>query len=139
VNPRILLVWLLRLAGTVEALAFGAALMPSAWMEAAHSWLGMGTMPQGVVVDFIIRQASFTYGLHGVLLWLLSFDVVRFRPLVLFTGISYVVCGPVFFLIDRTAGSPWWWTIGDGGSCLAFGTAVLGLLWWERRGIYEGR
>lgn len=132
-NPHFLLVCLLRLAGTVELFAFAAVVMPRAWMEAGHGWLGLGTMPEGPIVDFLIRQASFTYGLHGVLLWLLSCDVVRFRPLVIFTGTSYVLAAPVFFLIDLTAQMPWFWTLGDAGSCLAFGAAVLWLDWRARQ------
>ena len=120
-------VLLLRVAGSVELLAFVAVFLPRSWMEAGHRWLGLGALPAGAVVDFIIRQASFTYGLHGVLLWILSLDVVRFRPLVVFTGISYVLAGPVFFAIDFSSGMPWFWTAGDGGSCLGFGVALLWL------------
>jgi hypothetical protein len=71
-SPHVVLSWVLRISGTAEAGAFFAAAMPRQWMEAAHRWLGLGEMPQGAVADFIIRQASFTYGLHGLLLWLLS-------------------------------------------------------------------
>jgi len=133
VNPRLLQSWLLRLAGTVELAAFGAAAMPRQWMETAHRWLGLGDMPEGAVVDFMIRQASFTYGLHGVLMWLLAADVVRFRPLIVFTGISYIVAAPVFVVIDSTSGMPWWWTAADGGSCLCLGIVLLYLVWSEHR------
>jgi hypothetical protein len=98
-------------------------------MEAGHSWLGPGEMPEGAILNFLIRQASFTYGLHGVLLWLLSSDVVRFRPLIMFTGISYVLASVVLGWIDATSGMPWFWTLGDGGSCLMFGTVLLWLDW----------
>jgi len=53
--------------------------------------------------------------------------------LVLFTGISYVVAAPVFFMIDVTSGMPWFWTVGDAGSCLFFGSVLLCLLWWEHK------
>ena len=132
-NAHLVQSWLLRLTGTVEVGAFVAVVMPRQWMEAAHSWLGLGEMPEGAIVNFIIRQASFTYGLHGVLLWLLSWDVVRFRPLVVFTGISYIVAAPAFFMIDMTSGMPWFWTVGDAGSCLCFGSVLLCLVWWEHK------
>jgi hypothetical protein len=117
--------WLLRLCGLVELLAFLAVVMPRSWMETAHGWLGLGLMPEGALMMFMIRQASFTYGLHGALLWLLSSDVVRFRPLVLFTGISYLSAAPVFCAIDLTSGMPMFWTIGDTVSCLCFGAALV--------------
>lgn len=125
---------LLRLTGTVELGAFAAVVMPRSLFEVGHRWLGLGEMPDGAIVNFIIRQASYTYGMHGVLLWLLSSDVVRFRPLVLFTAISYLVAVPVFFTIDWTSQMPWFWTIGDSGSCLCVGTA---LLWLDRRAQQE--
>jgi hypothetical protein len=86
-------------------------------------------MPDGAIVNFIIRQASFTYGLHGALQWLLSWDVVRFRPLVIFTGVCYLLAIPVFFLIGVTSGMPWFWMAGDASSCLFFGGSLLWLDW----------
>ena len=133
VNPRVLQTWLLRLTGSVELGAFVAVAMPRRWMEVGHAWLGLGEMPEGAIVNFIIRQASFTYGLHGVLLWLLSWDVVRFYPLVVFTGISYVVAAPVFLMVDMTSGMPWFWVVGDAGSCLCVGSVMLCLVWWEHK------
>jgi hypothetical protein len=111
----------------VEMLAFGAVVMPRAWMEASHEWLGLGTMPDGPVINFMIRQASFVYGLHGIALWIFATDVLRYRPLVLFTGASYVLSGPVFLLIDRHTGMPWFWTVGDAVGCLLVGLALLAL------------
>ncbi len=119
-------VWLLRLAGAVEILAFFAVVMPRSWMETAHLWMDMGQMPDGPVVMFMIRQASYAYGMHGILLWLVASDVERFRPLVIFTGVSFLLAAPVFFLIDYSTGMPMWWTVGDTVVCLFFG---LSLLW----------
>jgi hypothetical protein len=133
VNPRILTIWLLRLAGTVEIAAFFAVVMPRAWMAATHSWLGLGEMPDGPVFRFVIRQASFIYATHGVLMWILASDVDRFRPLVVFTGFAYVVAGPVFFLIDWTSQTPWYWTVFDSVGCFVLGAVILGLVRWEHR------
>ena len=120
---------LLRLTGTVEMVAFVAVIMPRQWMEVSHQWLGMGEMPDGAVVNFMIRQASFVYGLHGVLLWLLSVDVVRYRPLVVFTAVSYVLSAPVLFTIDLHSGMPWFWTVGDSMACFGVGLLLLWLDW----------
>ena len=76
-NRQRLLVWLLRLSGLVEILAFISVVMPRSWMEMSHEWLGMGTMPDGALLMFMIRQASYAYGMHGVSLWVLASDVVR--------------------------------------------------------------
>lgn len=119
--------WILRIAGATEILAFIAVIMPRSWMEISHAWLGMGEMPDGPVLMFLIRQASYTYGMHGVSLWVLASDVVRFRKLVILNGIAYLLAGPVFFWIDYTTGMPWWWTVFDSLGCGSFGAVLLGL------------
>jgi hypothetical protein len=116
-DRKLLLSWLLRLVGFSELLAFIAVIMPRSWMEVSHVWLGLGVMPAGPVLMFLIRQASYSYGMHGISLWLIASDVKRFRPLVLLNGISFLLAGPVFFIIDYTAGTPMWWTATDGPSC----------------------
>ena len=99
--------------------------MPRSWMEVSHAWLGMGDMPSGPLIMFMIRQASYTYGMHGVSLWVLASDVVRFRTLILLNGIAYLLAAPVFFQIDFTSGMPWYWTVGDSLGCGALGAALL--------------
>jgi len=121
--------WLLRLAGAVEVLAFIAVVMPRPWMEASHAWLGLGEMPGGAVTMFMIRQASYAYGMHGISLWVLAADVSRFRPLVVLNGISFMLAAPVFFVIDSASGMPLWWTAADTLGCGSFGAA---LLWLDR-------
>ena len=115
----------LRLAGTIEILAFMAVVMPRSWMEISHEWLGLGHMPHGPVLMFLIRQASYTYGMHGISLWVLALDVKRFRPLIILNGIAYLLAAPVFAVIDFTTGMPLWWTIGDAAGCGGLGAVLL--------------
>ncbi len=124
-NNQRLLSWLLRLTGLVEILAFVAVVMPHSWMLTAHAWLGMGELPEGALMMFMIRQASYAYGMHGISLLVLASDLKRFRPLILLNGLSFLLAAPVFFLIDYSAGMPWFWTIGDAVSCGFVGVAVL--------------
>ena len=124
-NSRRILAWLFRLMGSVEILAFFAVFMPRSWMEVSHTWLGMGQMVSGPLIMFMIRQASFTYGMHGVTLWVLASDVARFRTLVILNGIAYLVAGPLFFWIDYQSGMPWWWTVGDSLCCGSAGAVIL--------------
>ena len=115
----------LRLAGAFEILAFIAVVMPRSWMEISHEWVGLGEMPTGPVLMFLIRQASYTYGMHGISLWILATDVNRFRPLVIFNGIAYLLAVPVFVAIDYSAGMPLWWTIADPLGCGSLGAILL--------------
>jgi len=126
-NPQRLQSWLLRLAGTVEILAFISVVMPRSWMEASHAWLGMGEMPSGPLIMFMIRQASYTYGMHGISLWVLASDVTRLRPLITLNGIAYLLAAPVFLVIDHTAGMPLYWTIMDTLGCGFLGAVLLWL------------
>lgn len=116
---------LLRLAGAFEILAFIAVVMPRSWMEISHEWLGLGNMPGGPVLMFLIRQASYTYGMHGVSLWVLATDVNRFRSLVILNGIAYLLAAPIFVAIDYSAGMPLWWTVADPVGCGFLGAALL--------------
>src|SRR5215475_15596514 len=119
--------WLLRLAGLVEILAFGAVVMPRSWMEVSHVWLGLGMMPEGTILMFMIRQASYVYGVHGISLWVLASDVIQFKPLVRLNGASFLVAAPVFLVIDYTTGMPFFWTVIDTLGCAFFGGAILWL------------
>jgi hypothetical protein len=99
-------------------------------MEISHAWLGLGLMQSTPILMFMIREASYTYGMHGVSLLILASDVDRFRPLILLNGASFLLAGLVFFIIDYTSGMPIWWTIFDSLACGLFGAAVL---WLSRR------
>ena len=121
--------WLLRLTGLTEILAFIAVVMPRSWMEISHEWLGLGEMPGGPIIMFMIRQASYAYGMHGISLFILASNITRFRPLIIFNGISFLLAGLVFFLIDYTYGMPLWWTLVDSLGCGSFGAAILWLNW----------
>lgn len=132
-NSRLLTAWVLRISGVTEILAFFAVVMPRSWMEISHQWLGMGEMAGGGLLMFMIRQASYTYGMHGISLVVIASDVVRFRKLVILNGIAYLLAGPLFFWIDYSTGMPWFWTVIDSFGCGSMG-AVLLLLNWRAPG-----
>jgi len=121
---------LLRLTAIIEGLAFFAALVPMAWLQQAHVAIGMGEMPDITVIEFMIRQSSLFYGAHGVLLWWVAKDVVRYRPLVRLLGGTYLFFGVTFMLVDFVAGAPLWWTLCDPVAC---GLLGLVLLWLDRK------
>jgi hypothetical protein len=61
-------------------------------------------------------------------MWLVSTNPRRYRPLVLFIGLDYLVASPVIGWITIREGLPWWWTAGEAGSLAAVGVLTLFLL-----------
>ena len=78
-----LLVWILRTAGAVCALAIVPMLMPTAWAQAAHAAIGLGELPGKPIVVYLVRGMSAMCALYGGLL-LLSGDVHRYRRVITF-------------------------------------------------------
>ena len=122
-----LVVVLLRFAGTITTIAFLAMLLPVDWMASTHRAIGLGEFPRTPVVDYLTRSIAALYGFHGVLLLLVSTDIVRYRPIVSYIAILNVVFGLMVLVIDLHAGMPWFWTLWEGPSIIGFGM-VLALL-----------
>jgi hypothetical protein len=102
-------------------------------MQAGHEWLGMGPMPTDPVFEAVMRQVSFSYGLHGVGLLLIASDVARYRPLVILSALGYLAFGIVFLFIDTGLGMPALWVVGNNGSAMLVGALLLGLVWAQWR------
>lgn len=129
-----LLVLLLRVAGVIVVTAFGAMFLPTSWMAATHAWLGLGRFPEAPVVEYLTRSIAALYGFHGVLMLLVSSDLVRLRPVAVYLGWMNILFGSLVTIIDLEAGLPWWWTAGEGPPIAAFGVIIL---WLLRTGVPE--
>lgn len=119
-----LLVILLRYMGTVCLLALFPVFFPYSWMNAVHERLGMGTLPSQPVVGYLARTASLMYAILGALMWLCSFDLKRFRPFILFTGIGYVVFGASALVIDFVEDMPAFWKWAEGPIVIFWGALM---------------
>src|SRR5438874_4792254 len=85
---------LLRLVGGVELCAIPFLFFPVPWMDAVHDRvLGLGPLPQVPIVEYMARSLAALYAVHGSVVFRLSFDVQRFRPLIGFLGWVHVVLG----------------------------------------------
>ncbi len=115
----------LRFAGVILLSAFGAVFLPVAWMAATHRWLGLGEFPTYPIVDYLTRSISILYGIKGGLYLLLSTDVRRFRPVIIYSAGAAVGFGLAMLVIDVGAGLPWQWTLGEGPCVILAGTAIL--------------
>lgn len=117
----------LRLVGTAALLAFAAALMPRGWIIETSEELGFVPFPDSPLTFYLARNLSLLYGYVGALLWIVSNDVPRYRPLV-----GWIVWGTLSFgvlqaIVDTMAGLPMWWIVGESGSTV-MGGLIFGWL-----------
>lgn len=118
---------ILRLAGSVLMLAFGAVLLPAGWMSSMHEWLTMGAFPSSPLVDYLTRSISALYGIKGGLYWLLSTDVRRYRKIICYVGLTTMLFGVTMVFVDVRADMPLFWTLGEGPPIAAIGGIFLAL------------
>ena len=129
------LAWLLRLMGATESLALAAVFMPQAMMATIHARLGMGTLPDAAVVDYLTRSLSGLYTTHGFILLYLSFHVRRNLGVIEFWGAVTLVYGVILIGIDIHAGLPWFWVLLEGPVVALMGALMQAL----SRRIASGR
>jgi hypothetical protein len=119
------LVLLLRLIGGLCLLALVSLWMPRSWIEAGHRWLGWGEFPAAPVAEYLARSVSALSAFYGGLLVALSFDVVRYRPLVRYQAAAIMALSACGVVVGGWAGMPLWFVLGDAAACWAYGVAML--------------
>jgi hypothetical protein len=122
-----LLVVVLRVSAAGLMLAFPAVLLPTEWMAATHPRRGRGQFPPPPIVDYLTRSIAALYGFHGVFVWIVSVDPVRYRVFVWFAAVMNIVFGAMLVAIDLHAGMPAIWTAIEGPSIMAMGVAIAAL------------
>ncbi len=115
---------LLRFGGVLTGSAFLAVLLPADTMAAIHRELGLGELPRAPVVDYLARSVAAFYGFHGVLLFVVASDPVRFRPFVTYASVFSIVFGAMLVAIDLHAGMPPWWTSFEGPPVIVIGITL---------------
>lgn len=128
--------WLLRLMGSSSLLALIFVAAPHAWMDSIHVALGMGRLPDNPVVGYLARSTSAFYALTGGLLWVLSFDLARYRRVLTYLGTAISLLGGVLLVVDWAEGLPLVWRVWEGPFVMAFGLTVL---WLNRGSTPSGR
>jgi len=116
---------ILRLAAVIQFTALPGALLPRQGTEKLSWLMGLGQPPIAPLLIYMAGGCAFVYLAEGVILWMLSNDVARYRPLVIASGWIYLVGGPAFLWIDTQARLPYWWTAMDSVSCLILGATLL--------------
>ena len=125
-----LLVWILRTAGAVCALAIVPMLMPTAWAQAAHAAIGLGELPGEPIVMYLVRGMSAMCALYGGLLLLLAGDVHRYRRVITFQAVAILTvatCGSILMHHLPVLGN---YILIDGAACWLY---CLPTIWLQTR------
>jgi hypothetical protein len=116
---------ILRVIGSASLLAVVFVAVPHAWMDAIHSRLGMGALPDQPVVGYLARSTSAFYAMLGGLFWVVSFDLSRHRQVLVYLGAATTAFGVALLLVDWLEGMPVFWTVFEGPFVVAVGVSVL--------------
>ena len=120
----------LRCLGCLDLAALLAVVAPDRWIDFAHRWTGLGPVPDGPIVAYLVRTTSALYALHGALIVFVSFDVARYERLIRFLALAALLHGAVILWIDTALPLPALWRYGEGPCFAATGAVVL---WLQRR------
>jgi hypothetical protein len=120
-----LFILFLRLLGGVALLATFCVAFRYTWMDAIHGWLGMGKLPSEPVVGYLARSTSAFYAMFGGLLWLVSYDPRRYRPILLYLGVASLGLGLTLWVVDWVEGLPPFWRHGEGPLDIFLGVVIL--------------
>jgi hypothetical protein len=126
-NPEQSLKLFLRVMGTSALTATFFVFVPDSWMDAIHQRLGLGKLLPEPVVSYLARSTSAFYAMLGGLLWTLSFNPRRHRPVLCYLGTVILLFGLTLFWVDWQAGMPWWWRLWEGPFDCVFGIVILWL------------
>lgn len=118
---------LLRFIGSASLTALVFVAVPFSTMDAIHSSLGMGELPHQPVVGYLARSTSAFYALFGGLFWVLSFDLERYRTVLLYVGVALTSFGVMLLAIDWIEGMPLFWKLWEGPFVITFGVILFSL------------
>jgi len=115
----------LRIIGSAALFALVAVVMPYSWMNAIHKWLGMVQLPTEPIVGYLARSTSAFYAFFGGLLWCVSFDLHRYRPVIRYSGAATIIFGAILFAVDLLEGLPLYWRLMEGPINIIFGVIIF--------------
>ena len=120
----------LRVLAGIELCALIAIFLPRDLMAEILREIGLGEWPSHPLMGYLARANAALYVLHGGLLWSMSTNVRRFRPLIQFLGWAEWGYAGLLLGIDLQEQLPWWWTASEVG---VVGSAATLLLWLVRQ------
>ena len=108
------LIIVLRLSGLLLVTAFVAVFLPYEMMASIHHQIGLGLFPQLPILDYLARSVSLFYGIHGVIVLYISFNVMKYLQFLKLLCYLGFVFGIALFVIDINAPMPSSWSFSEG-------------------------
>lgn len=118
--------WQLRCIGILLMLAVLAVPLPHRWMNVTHrDLLQLETLPDMPIIQYLTRSTSLLYVIHGVIMLFVSFDIARYRPVIVLIASLNSVFAIIMFAVDWSVGMPMWWAIWEGPGILAMAIVMF--------------
>ena len=124
-RARTTLVVFLRLLGASALCALIFVFCPFRWMAAINQWLGLSPLAYTPLTSYLTRTLSAMYASFGVIYIFISFDVLRYLPLIRLIGVIFIVGGGIVTILDAGIGMPFFWTISEGPFTILIGLAMI--------------
>jgi len=118
------LIIILRLSGLLLIMAFIAVFLPYENMASIHKQMGLGNLPQLPILDYLARSVSLFYGIHGVMVLYISFNLMRYLPFLKLLCYLGFVFGIALFIIDKNAPMPADWSLAEGPFIISLNMVV---------------
>jgi len=115
----------LRIAGSIAASALLFAFAPYELMDMIHNLLKLGSLPDEPVVGYLTRSTSFLYAMVGGMLWMVSFDLRRFRPMLIYLGCAMAALGLFLTGVDWSEDLPDFWKYFEGPFDFLYGMFLV--------------
>ena len=131
---RWMLIWILRLAGGAMLMALLFVFCPFEWMASLHKQIGLGELRYTPLLSYLIRTLSALYASMGAIIFFLSFDIDRYRPLIRFLGAISILGGLGVTALDAILRLPVLWTALEGPLTIVLGVFLIVLLSRPRPG-----
>jgi len=119
---------ILRISGIMLITAFGAVFLPYDTMARMHQQIGLGNLPHLPIIDYLTRSVSLFYGIHGVMVLYISFNLMRYLQFLKLLCYLGFVFGIALFIIDIKAPLPNSWAYTEGPSILILNLAIYTLV-----------
>ena len=104
--------------------AFGAVFLPYDTMARMHQQIGLGNLPHLPIIDYLTRSVSLFYGIHGVMVLYISFNLMRYLQFLKLLCYLGFVFGIALFIIDIKAPMPANWSIIEGPFIISLNLVV---------------